>query len=168
MNPRYRRAQIYKNLDLVGVRCGQLTVIAKTDQRRRGSLLWECRCACGNTAYRTTSDIVMVRVLSCGCQRGWRDPEEHRRMVDEMRRKVDLDREVESDDAIVDVGSDRRDALTLRYPTIALVDPGSVAKTKSEKIAITAEDIEWINENRKRYNDRMLRLRESERAGAKR
>lgn len=56
--------------DLTGKRFGKLTVISKTDRKKNGSILWECRCDCGNEKEVTSRDLNSGRVKSCGCSRG--------------------------------------------------------------------------------------------------
>lgn len=59
-------------MNMDGQRFGKLTVIRTTDMRaddKRHSILYECRCDCGNTAYATGSDLRKGGVQSCGCLR---------------------------------------------------------------------------------------------------
>lgn len=58
-----------KKLDLVGHRFNHLTVIKKSDKKRKGSTLWECRCDCGNTILLEPYKIRRELVQSCGCSR---------------------------------------------------------------------------------------------------
>ncbi|MGX8715089.1 MAG: hypothetical protein ACSW8A_05000 [Lachnospiraceae bacterium] len=55
---------------LAGMRVGRLTVLEKTEERRRRYVLWRCRCECGREVlvegYRLKNHLVM----SCGCLRG--------------------------------------------------------------------------------------------------
>lgn len=55
--------------DIAGMRSGRLVALEPTDQTRRGSILWRCRCDCGNEVliegYRISKGIVK----SCGCSR---------------------------------------------------------------------------------------------------
>lgn len=52
------------------MRSGRVVAIEPTENRRNGSILWRCRCDCGNELllepYKITSGIVK----SCGCSRG--------------------------------------------------------------------------------------------------
>lgn len=44
--------------DLTGQRFGQLLVIEKTDKRANdGSIIWKCKCDCGNEYYNTSSEL---------------------------------------------------------------------------------------------------------------
>ena len=56
--------------DLTGKRFGRLIVLSKTDQKKNGSVLWKCRCDCGNEKEVTSRDLNSGRVKSCGCARG--------------------------------------------------------------------------------------------------
>ena len=40
--------------NLLGKRFGKLTVIEKTERRYRGSIVWKCRCDCGDITYVRT------------------------------------------------------------------------------------------------------------------
>lgn len=57
-----------KNRDLTGMQFTRLTVIEKTNQKlKNGSVLWRCRCECGNEILVTTSHLNGRYVQSCGC-----------------------------------------------------------------------------------------------------
>lgn len=58
-----------KPKDLAGRRFERLTVIKKTNSRRSGSIVWECRCDCGNICHSTTSRLIAGQSKSCGCLR---------------------------------------------------------------------------------------------------
>ena len=54
--------------DLTGQRFGRLTALHPTDQREgSGSVVWECRCDCGNTAFYIVNELRCGNVRSCGC-----------------------------------------------------------------------------------------------------
>jgi len=54
--------------DLTGQRFGKLVVEAKTDKRiDSGSVVWRCRCDCGNTAEVSARRLIRGKVRSCGC-----------------------------------------------------------------------------------------------------
>ena len=62
--------------DLTGQRKGQLTALCPTDKRDgKGSVIWRCRCDCGNEIEMTESDFVFGGSVSCGCvrQQRWDD-----------------------------------------------------------------------------------------------
>lgn len=73
---------------LVGKRFGMLTVIRPTDERKYGSIVWECRCDCGNTAFVLGSSLVKGRTKSCGClKRGRAKKETH--VISDMEPKAE-------------------------------------------------------------------------------
>lgn len=54
--------------DRMGQRHGRLVVIAKTDKRQHGKIVWRCQCDCGNTTELTSVNLRMG-TRSCGCYR---------------------------------------------------------------------------------------------------
>lgn len=57
-----------KTKDLSGQRFGKLTVLASTEKRMdSGSVVWKCRCDCGNIAEVSARRLVRGKVRSCGC-----------------------------------------------------------------------------------------------------
>lgn len=59
-----------KQKDITGLRSGLLTAIAPSEQKRRGSTLWRCRCDCGREILLEPYQIAGSKVQSCGCLRG--------------------------------------------------------------------------------------------------
>ena len=55
--------------DITGCRFGALTALRPTQERRRGSVLWECRCDCGRTVRYSHNELRYAGVTSCGCRR---------------------------------------------------------------------------------------------------
>ncbi len=54
--------------DISGRRFGRLTAIRPTINRdKKGNILWELACECGQTTYKTVNELKTGRVLSCGC-----------------------------------------------------------------------------------------------------
>ena len=53
--------------DLTGQRFGLLLAVKPTEERERESIVWECLCGCGNTAFVTSSDLRQGKTTSCGC-----------------------------------------------------------------------------------------------------
>ena len=53
--------------DLTGMRFGRLAAIEPTDKRVNGSVVWKCRCDCGNFAYIPVASLVAELTKSCGC-----------------------------------------------------------------------------------------------------
>lgn len=59
-----------KYKDISGQRKGQLTALYPTDKRDgKGSVIWICRCDCGNEIEMTESDFIFGGSVSCGCVR---------------------------------------------------------------------------------------------------
>lgn len=58
-----------KKIDLTGQKFGKLTVIEETNERRGGSVVWKCKCDCGNIHYTTSKLLRQSGSLSCGCSR---------------------------------------------------------------------------------------------------
>lgn len=57
-----------KNIFESGYKVNALTVIGKSDKRdASGSVLWECKCDCGNTAFISSTRLKSGNVKSCGC-----------------------------------------------------------------------------------------------------
>ena len=55
--------------DLRGMRFGRLVAIRPTEQRKRGAIVWECKCDCGRTSYVAANKLTSVGTKSCGCKR---------------------------------------------------------------------------------------------------
>ena len=51
--------------DLLGKRCGNMTVIEKTDERFNGNVVWLCKCDCGNTFAASTQRIIHKNLSHC-------------------------------------------------------------------------------------------------------
>lgn len=56
-----------KFIDIKNMRSGKLVAIKPTEQRLKGSVIWECHCDCGNTHYVTATNIINQKIKSCGC-----------------------------------------------------------------------------------------------------
>lgn len=54
-------------IDLTGVRFNRLVGIRPTSDRFNGSIVWECRCDCGTTAFVSASNLGSGNTKSCGC-----------------------------------------------------------------------------------------------------
>lgn len=52
---------------LVGQRFGKLVVEASTNERKNGSIVWKCKCDCGNIKYVPTHLLTSGHTQSCGC-----------------------------------------------------------------------------------------------------
>ena len=60
--------------DITGERFGKLTVVREAGRKQVGknrckSILWLCRCDCGNETTATTSNLRTGNIRSCGCLR---------------------------------------------------------------------------------------------------
>ena len=57
-----------KNIkDLTGQKFGKLTAICPTGEKKGSSVVWECKCDCGNTAFVNRDSLVRGKTKSCGC-----------------------------------------------------------------------------------------------------
>lgn len=58
----------YNKNNLKGKRFGKLLVLRETDNRAdRGSIVWQCKCDCGNIVEISSKRLVNVLAISCGC-----------------------------------------------------------------------------------------------------
>ncbi len=56
-----------KSIDITGQQFGELFVVKKrTDIKRRGRTVYECRCSCGNTHFSLPDQLKRQKVVSCG------------------------------------------------------------------------------------------------------
>lgn len=55
--------------DITNKKFGRLTAIRRTDKRENttGSIIWECRCECGNVIYVAANALISGNTTSCGC-----------------------------------------------------------------------------------------------------
>ena len=54
--------------DLTGMKIGRLSVIHPTNDRdHRGSVVWHCRCDCGNEVNLSEAQLIYGNYKSCGC-----------------------------------------------------------------------------------------------------
>lgn len=59
-----------RRIDLKGKAFGDLKVIKLSNKRGAGNtLLWECKCSCGNTTYIQGYSLIHDHYKSCGCKR---------------------------------------------------------------------------------------------------
>lgn len=54
-------------VDLTGKRFGKLTVLSECDERKNGSVVWLCKCDCGNLIKVRSNHLRRGSVVSCGC-----------------------------------------------------------------------------------------------------
>ena len=65
---RYNRN--HAQTDIIGKRFGKLTVIKDSGNRSaNGSVIWECKCDCGNITYCESSNLKRGHKQSCGCNK---------------------------------------------------------------------------------------------------
>ena len=56
-------------IDITGKRFGRLVAIEPTKERKNGSIIWKCKCDCGNIHHVPTRFLNSNEVKSCGCLR---------------------------------------------------------------------------------------------------
>ena len=56
-----------KKLNLTGQRFGRLVAIKPTEKRCQGSIVWECKCDCGEVVLVKGSSLTSGNTKSCGC-----------------------------------------------------------------------------------------------------
>jgi len=58
----------YNKRDLTNQKFGNLTVLEETNNRAdNGSIVWKCKCDCGNVIEVSSKRLVNKIVVSCGC-----------------------------------------------------------------------------------------------------
>ena len=55
--------------DITSKRYGKLVAVKPTNERKHGSIVWECKCDYGNTAYVSVIKLQSGFVTTCGCGR---------------------------------------------------------------------------------------------------
>lgn len=60
-----RQRQEHK--DFIGKKFGKLEVVQRTDQSKWNSVLWKCKCECGNETLASTAHLRNGDKQSCGC-----------------------------------------------------------------------------------------------------
>ena len=55
--------------DVTGMKFGLLTAIKRTEQKKNGSYLWECKCDCGNECLVMLTRLTSGTTTSCGCRK---------------------------------------------------------------------------------------------------
>ena len=53
--------------DLINQRFGRLTALKATNKRRKGHIVWECLCDCGNICFVSAIHLTRCNTKSCGC-----------------------------------------------------------------------------------------------------
>ncbi len=60
----------YASADITGMRFHRLTALYPTEKRSgKGSVIWHCRCDCGNEVDVSYNELVYSNMKSCGCQK---------------------------------------------------------------------------------------------------
>lgn len=56
--------------DITGKRFNRLTALYPTNKRdAKGSVIWHCRCDCGNEVDYSYNELLYTNLKSCGCQK---------------------------------------------------------------------------------------------------
>lgn len=59
-----------KPMDIVGKKFGKLTPIEPTENRAANStIVWKCKCDCGNICYVSSGNLKRGHTTSCGCNK---------------------------------------------------------------------------------------------------
>lgn len=74
----------YASSDISGQRFDRLTALYPTEKRGRSSVIWHCRCDCGNEVDVSLNSLVYSNMRSCGCQK-----KEHDKMLPGFLTRVD-------------------------------------------------------------------------------
>ena len=53
--------------DMVGKKFGRLTVVEPIGRTNNGTIVYKCRCECGNTHHASTNSLRQYVIKSCGC-----------------------------------------------------------------------------------------------------
>lgn len=53
--------------DITNIRFGRLIAVEPTERRKQGSIVWKCKCDCGNVVYASLNNLKQGYVRSCGC-----------------------------------------------------------------------------------------------------
>ena len=63
------KENLFEAKDITGMKFGRLTALEKTDERdnSNGSIVWKCKCECGNITYVPEYLLKKGGVRSCGC-----------------------------------------------------------------------------------------------------
>ncbi len=65
-----RRESEHNRKDLTGMKIGRLTPLYPLQERNyKGSILWHCRCECGNEVDLSENALLHGNYVSCGCRR---------------------------------------------------------------------------------------------------
>lgn len=59
----------FKAKDYTGLIVNGITLLEKTDKKKRNAYLWKCKCYCGNIFYAEGYRIANSEIKSCGCSK---------------------------------------------------------------------------------------------------
>lgn len=59
--------------DLTNKKFGRLTVLYETPERKNGSVVWHCKCECGNECDVSSTLLTSGKTKSCGCLKQEKD-----------------------------------------------------------------------------------------------
>lgn len=77
--------------DITGQTFGDLTALYPTNARdSRGSVIWHCRCSCGNTLDVTYNRLRYTNVQSCGCRKRAHNAQLHTHLTHVADTSVDI------------------------------------------------------------------------------
>ena len=159
-------------VSLTNERFDRLVCVKPTNRRLHRSVVWECRCDCGNLTYVSTRDLKSKNTKSCGCLRvdatrkrslgktgadsfsGWAGYQEiHGNFFSSIRRNAEI-RNLTFDLTLEQLWSlfltqDRRCALTgepLVFQTQARIRNGtaSLDRINSAK-GYTLDNVQWVH-----------------------
>ena len=63
----HRRFMAVRRKDLIGQKFGRLTVLEDTGKRKKGRIVWLCRCDCGRETNVMGDNLSRGHTQSCGC-----------------------------------------------------------------------------------------------------
>lgn len=66
-NGRKKSCGCKKIKDLSQTKCRKLQPLFPTEERQSGSVVWQCRCDCGNVIKVSARNLTNNNTLSCGC-----------------------------------------------------------------------------------------------------
>jgi hypothetical protein len=69
--------------NLIGQKFNRLTVLEKTEKREHGSIIWKCKCDCGNICEVSSRSLTQNNTKSCGCL----NTEKRKQRIDSYNKK---------------------------------------------------------------------------------
>lgn len=72
----------YNKKNLLNQRFGRLVVIKETEKRMdNGSIVWKCKCDCGNVIETSSKRLTTKMITSCGCYQKERQQYSNRKLL---------------------------------------------------------------------------------------